>query len=386
MTATLKTTIIQEPSSATANMTLGTTGGVTFGAAATTNTITSPAATNLTIQSAGTTAMTIDTSQNVGIGTSSFASSARLQVAGGRSYFGSNSSLYAICAAYNDTRAQSAQGYFLGATDSATPSLVFSNVDGTERMRIDSGGTVSIGTTQGGTGFGLLNVQRNASSSQSSLSIGDFNTVSNDVGIYLRTSTNAGISWFNGGYLAFYRGGPGVTESMRIDASGTLLIGLTASSTTTSQEISYTTAKNGTRYINPSSSFSAAIDFVANGAQVGRITTSGSATTYSTSSDYRLKNSVTPITTGLATVSALKPVTYRWNADDSDGEGFIAHELQEVVPLAVIGEKDAVNEDGSIKPQGVDYSKIVVHLVAAVQEQQATITALTTRISALEAS
>ena len=71
MTATLKTTIIQEPSSSTANMTLGTTGGVTFGAAATTNTITSAAATNLTIQSAGTTAMTIDTSQNVGIGTSS---------------------------------------------------------------------------------------------------------------------------------------------------------------------------------------------------------------------------------------------------------------------------------------------------------------------------
>jgi hypothetical protein len=64
--------------------------------------------------------------------------------------------------------------------------------------------------------------------------------------------------------------------------------------------------------------------------------------------------------------------------DGSDGAGFIAHELAEYIPLAVTGEKDAVNEDGSIRPQGVDYSKIVVHLVAAVQE-------LTARIAALEA-
>ena len=80
MTATLKTTIIQEPSSATANMTLGTTGGVTFGAAATINTITSAAATNLTIQSAGTTAMTIDTSGNLLVGYTSSNGSYKLQV------------------------------------------------------------------------------------------------------------------------------------------------------------------------------------------------------------------------------------------------------------------------------------------------------------------
>jgi hypothetical protein len=73
-------------------------------------------------------------------------------------------------------------------------------------------------------------------------------------------------------------------------------------------------------------------------------------------------------------------------------EGFIAHELQSIIPRAVDGEKDAVNEDGSIKPQGVDYSKIVVHLVAALQELSAKNDALEAinaafevRLAALEA-
>jgi hypothetical protein len=82
------------------------------------------------------------------------------------------------------------------------------------------------------------------------------------------------------------------------------------------------------------------------------------------------------MTTGLATVSALKPVTYKWNADNSDGEGFIAHELQEVIPHAVTGAKDAIDEDGNPRHQGVDYSKIVVHLVAAIKELEARLAAL----------
>ena len=114
---------------------------------------------------------------------------------------------------------------------------------------------------------------------------------------------------------------------------------------------------------------------------VGSISTGGTATSFNTSSDYRLKHDVEPMTTGLATVSALKPVTYKWNADNSDGEGFIAHELQAVIPHAVTGEKDAVNEDGTIKSQGVDYSKIVVHLVAACQEQQKLIVDLQERLA-----
>jgi hypothetical protein len=120
------------------------------------------------------------------------------------------------------------------------------------------------------------------------------------------------------------------------------------------------------------------------GSQVGGITRSGSTTVYSTSSDYRLKENVQPMTGALAMMLALKPCTYTWKNDGSAGQGFIAHELQEVCPSAVVGEKDAVNENGSIKPQGIDTSFLVATLTAALQEQQAIITALTARVEALE--
>jgi hypothetical protein len=77
------------------------------------------------------------------------------------------------------------------------------------------------------------------------------------------------------------------------------------------------------------------------------------------------------MTTGLEKISALKPVTYDWINDKSEGEGFIAHELQAIIPAAVTGAKDAVDADGKPEYQGVDYSKIVVHLVAALQELDA---------------
>jgi hypothetical protein len=83
-------------------------------------------------------------------------------------------------------------------------------------------------------------------------------------------------------------------------------------------------------------------------------------------------------------VALLKPVTYKWKVDGSDGQGFIAHELNEVVPDCVSGEKDAVDADGNPVHQGIDTSFLVATLTAAIQEQQALIIALTTRITALE--
>jgi len=105
-----------------------------------------------------------------------------------------------------------------------------------------------------------------------------------------------------------------------------------------------------------------------NGA-VGSITTSGTATAYNTGSDYRLKSNVVPMTDGLEVINKLDPVYFTFNNDPSEVcSGFIAHVLQEVIPQAVSGEKDAVNDDGSIKSQGVDSSFIVSFLVSAVQE------------------
>jgi hypothetical protein len=126
------------------------------------------------------------------------------------------------------------------------------------------------------------------------------------------------------------------------------------------------------------------VAFKRNGTYTGGISQTGSATAYNTSSDYRLKDNVAPMTGALSKVALLKPVTYTWKLDGSASEGFIAHELAEVCPHAVFGKKDAVNEDGSIKSQGIDTSFLVATLTAAIQEQQALIENLTTRLAALE--
>jgi hypothetical protein len=116
---------------------------------------------------------------------------------------------------------------------------------------------------------------------------------------------------------------------------------------------------------------------------IGSVTQNGASTVaYNTSSDYRLKNTIAPMTGALAKVALLKPCTYKWNADGSDGEGFIAHELAEVVPECVTGEKDAVDADGNPKYQGIDTSFLVATLTAAIQEQQAIIESLKARLDA----
>jgi hypothetical protein len=87
----------------------------------------------------------------------------------------------------------------------------------------------------------------------------------------------------------------------------------------------------------------------------------------------------------LSKVAQLKPVTYTWKSTGTFGEGFIAHELQEVVPEAVTGTKDELKPDGSPKYQGIDTSFLVATLTAAIQEQQALIEDLKERVAALEA-
>jgi hypothetical protein len=110
------------------------------------------------------------------------------------------------------------------------------------------------------------------------------------------------------------------------------------------------------------------------------VTSNGITVTYGTSSDYRLKTNVTPLTGSVAKVKALKPCAYNWvNSPTTESQGFLAHELALVVPQAVVGEKDAVNADGSIKSQQVDLSYVIPLLTAALQEALA-------RIEALEAA
>jgi hypothetical protein len=197
--------------------------------------------------------------------------------------------------------------------------------------------------------------------------------------------TNTGIFFPAADTIAFTEGG---AEAMRIDSSGNLLVGtatalagerlnLYGNSTTSQPALVCDKSAAGAVGCNQ-------ILFNNNNGFVGSVTTSGSTTGFNTSSDYRLKENIAPMTGALTTVSLLKPVTYKWKVDGSDGQGFIAHELAEVVPDAVTGEKDAVDAEGNIKPQGVDTSFLVATLTAAIQELNAKVDAQAVRIAELE--
>ena len=92
---------------------------------------------------------------------------------------------------------------------------------------------------------------------------------------------------------------------------------------------------------------------------------------YSISSDARLKTNVTVITNGLDIITRLNPVRFTWVTDGSQGEGFLANELQSIIPIAVNGEPNALDSDGKPLYQVADYSKMIPHLVAAIRELKA---------------
>jgi len=179
------------------------------------------------------------------------------------------------------------------------------------------------------------------------------------------------------------------TERMRIDSSGIVYVGKTAASNTV-----YGTAINSTGqlllvvktgnsqgvFLNRQDDTGNAITFRQANSDVGSISVTGSTTSYNITSDYRLKENVVPMTNALATVSSLKPVTYKWKLTGENGQGFIAHELQSIVPDCVTGEKDAIDEEGNPKYQGIDTSFLVATLTSAIQELNAKVTALEAKL------
>jgi hypothetical protein len=188
------------------------------------------------------------------------------------------------------------------------------------------------------------------------------------------------------------------SNSFTVDASGNLLVGTTSQLTQGKVSLSFDGSANQafvvkTTYAPTGSNFFSMLN--SSGSQIGSITnTTGSTISYNTSSDYRLKNTIAPMTGALAKVTLLKPCTYKWNIDNSSSQGFIAHELQEVVPECVTGAKDAVeiytDEDGNeaTRPayQGIDTSFLVATLTAAIQEQQALIVQLQADVATLKAA
>jgi len=122
-----------------------------------------------------------------------------------------------------------------------------------------------------------------------------------------------------------------------------------------------------------------AVEFRNDNGVIGRISVDGSTTTYATSSDYRLKENVSYDFDATTRLKQLKPARFNFIADtDTTVDGFLAHEVQSVIPEAITGTKDAVNKDGTPEYQGIDQSKLVPLLVKTIQELEARITALET--------
>jgi hypothetical protein len=178
------------------------------------------------------------------------------------------------------------------------------------------------------------------------------------------------------------------TERMRITSGGDVLIGQQTNPATSRVVIQVQTGiANGINAqitSNTGTSFPWS-NYNASGTYVGGISCTSTATSFPTSSDYRLKQNVQPLVNAAALVAQLKPSTFEFKEDTgTQVQGFIAHELQEVVPLAVIGEKDAEDANGNPVYQGVDAAKLVPLLTAALQEAITKIETLESRIAALE--
>jgi nitrogen regulatory protein PII-like uncharacterized protein len=200
---------------------------------------------------------------------------------------------------------------------------------------------------------------------------GDFGIDNNSTSGYIRFATNS-------------------AERMRIDSSGSLRVGGTSSFSLNEKIALYgtSTANNPTIISDKSAAgvvSSNHILFNNGNGYVGSITTLNSGTGFNTSSDYRLKENNVDITDGITRVKQLNPYRFNFIADaDTTVDGFFAHEVQSVVPEAITGTHNEVDDDGNPVYQGIDQSKLVPLLTAALQEAITKIEDLETRIQALE--
>jgi len=188
----------------------------------------------------------------------------------------------------------------------------------------------------------------------------------------------------NHGALMFQTGGDNAsTERMRIDSSGNVNIGTTSTLNSSFVAIEFNgTTHNGivlktTRTTQTGSNY---LYFVnSSGTNTGSIQQTGTTTVaFNTSSDYRLKENVVTDWDATTRLKQLKPSRFNFIADGTDRvvDGFLAHEVSSIVPEAICGEKDAVDDDGNAVYQGIDQSKLVPLLVKTIQELEARITAL----------
>lgn len=267
--------------------------------------------------------------------------------------------------------------YFQGTdgTDAVPAALIKTEVDGTPAYAataLVNGQTYRI-VTVGTTDFTLIGASANT--------VGTVFTATGP-------GTGTGTAILNAGNmpgrLVFSTTADGAslpTEACRIDSSQRLLVGTTTARGRITSEPA--TGDWGIGINDATSTTQSFAVFRYAGTNIGSITGNNTATAYSTSSDYRLKENVTAVTDGITRLQQLNPSRFNFIADpDKTVDGFLAHEVQAIVPEAITGEKDAVDEDGNPIYQGIDQSKLVPLLTAALQEAVAEINALKDRLTA----
>ena len=264
-------------------------------------------------------------------------------------------------------RAVSASSFVASTIGAASGNALSLQSNGTTNATLDTSGRLGIGTTSPNRLLSLYATQPvfQITNVASGNTMGTIQyQVSGDTDFIL---DNQGSG--SGGVIRFAQAG---AERARITSAGELLVGTTSLVAAGQVSIGYDSNHQGMAFKPAVNNTTFVLFKNASSSDIGSINTAGGSTTvYSTSSDYRLKENIAPMTGALATVSQLKPVTYTWKESGEASQGFIAHELQAIVPDAVVGEKDAVNKDGSIKPQGIDTSFLVATLTAAIQELKA---------------
>jgi hypothetical protein len=282
-----------------------------------------------------------------------------------------------------------------GTNDMPGRLVFFTTADGanspTERMRIDSSGNLLVGTTSATYSSATRGLIELNGSSTSLFAFKKGGTAS----AYLQSATNFEIQNINNSAMTFATND---TERMRILSTGTLLFSGASGETTAEATGTITTYANASApYVvhnvdAQGSGFTFNI-FKRVGTTVGNIAYNGTGVTFTTTSDYRLKENIRPAINALDMVAKLKPRLFNWKETGEEELGFIAHEFQEEFPNAVAGEKDAVetylddegNEQTRIKPQGIDTSFLVATLTAAIQELNAKVEAQALEIATLKA-
>jgi hypothetical protein len=339
---------------------------------------------SFTFTTNGSNALTIDSSGNLGLGTSSPTSP---------SGFGTGGILHLKGSTGNDCSVVLEGLFSSGGRQEigvSTGDLYFNRGGATGSMStsmvIKSSGNVGINTTSPST---VLHVR--GADATDTLTVG--NTVENtQCTIRTHQDDRAVISATDGGTNRSLAFATGTTERARFDgASGNLLVGTSSSSNNLGRIVSnvnlasYHTAVFQNNTNNTGGLFLRLMNHA--NQDCGSISQTGTTTSaFAGSSDYRLKENIKYDFDGTSKIKQIKACEFNWIADgtDSTQEGFIAHELQDIVPSAVVGKKDEmetyIDDDGKeqTRPryQGVDSSKIVPLLVKTIQELEARITTL----------